>query len=105
MLTKEKEWMNTRTNTIPAILHFNGGGKQYHLRMLERLWYKGPEYYHIRTYRHVTKGARKMPGADSDGGGKIEDQLIDLLGTTFKTMKFGDLCSDYLMKEKKIFSL
>lgn len=105
ILSKDKEWINKRTDTVPAILHFNGGGKKHHLRSLERLWYKSPNYYHVRTYRDTRKGGKKLPGSNSDGGGRIENQRLRLIGKDYKLIQYGNLCSDYLQREKVMFSL
>lgn len=38
--TGSGHWINKRTGSVPAVFHFNGGGKRYHLDMEGRMWYK-----------------------------------------------------------------
>ena len=40
VLTPGGRWRNKLTKAVPAVLHFNGGGKAYHLKMEGKMWYK-----------------------------------------------------------------
>ena len=40
VLTNTGTWKNTRTGSLPALFHFNGGGKAYHLMMESKMWYR-----------------------------------------------------------------
>eukprot|EP00603_Paraphysomonas_imperforata_P007361 CAMPEP_0114413500 /NCGR_PEP_ID=MMETSP0103-20121206/889_1 /TAXON_ID=37642 ORGANISM="Paraphysomonas imperforata, Strain PA2" /NCGR_SAMPLE_ID=MMETSP0103 /ASSEMBLY_ACC=CAM_ASM_000201 /LENGTH=370 /DNA_ID=CAMNT_0001581581 /DNA_START=195 /DNA_END=1308 /DNA_ORIENTATION=+ len=48
---------NKRTDTYPAVFHFNGGGKRHHLDLEGKLWYKksqfntNEEIEHLRSHR------------------------------------------------------
>ncbi len=44
VVLREGRFYNKRTNSEPAILHFNGGGKRHHLDMEARVWYKGQAF-------------------------------------------------------------
>lgn len=37
-------WKNKLTNSNPSVIHFNGGGKAYHLQMESKMWYKESQY-------------------------------------------------------------
>jgi len=37
-------WKNKLTNSNPSVIHFNGGGKAYHLQMESKMWYKESQH-------------------------------------------------------------
>lgn len=41
---RDGHWYNDHTKTKPAIFHFNGGGKDHHLAMERKVWYKTEEF-------------------------------------------------------------
>ena len=58
VLTSAGRWRNKLTKAVPAVLHFNGGGKAYHLKMEGKMWYKQvrpltaghtPSFLHLRS--------------------------------------------------------
>lgn len=78
-LAAEGKWHNRRTNTTPAVIHFNGGGKAHHLAMEGRMWYKARNYYESVEKRTALE----------------EAQLITPTTPTGTTI-FRDLCGNYL---------
>lgn len=66
---------NVLTDTLPAVYHFNGGGKDHHLRLEGHMWW------------------RKCPAAD-------EPSLVDFVKSTslafdHRRRTFDDVCPDY----------
>lgn len=77
-LSKGSAWVNKRTQSQPAVLHFNGGGKRYHLEMEGALWYKEDQY---STPEELMKLREHMVSVPTQPNGK---------------MKFGELCGSYI---------
>ena len=71
------KWKNKRTNSFPAVFHFNGGGKQHHLDMESSMWYKRSEYN--------TKEATE----------KLSSQLLNVPTQPGGVMRFGEICKNY----------
>ena len=44
MREEDGVWHNDETSSRPAIYHFNGGGKEHHLKMEARTWWKTKSY-------------------------------------------------------------
>lgn len=76
----ERKWHNTRTNTVPAIFHFNGGGKVNHLDMEGKIWYKEGNYY---------EGEKRQALADYKIQIPVDDEKNRLIS-------YNDMCGDYL---------
>lgn len=76
--TKDGRFLNERTNSKPAVLHFNGGGKAYHLKMEGQLWYKAPE--------HNTPEKRQQ----------LAQSVLTVPTQKDRTLRFQDLCGDYV---------
>lgn len=79
-LTTQRRWRNKRTNTLPAVFHFNGGGKQHHLKMEGSVWYKDNKYY------------------QGDEGRKLADHLVSVPSMPSGKLTFNDICGSYLTK-------
>ena len=80
-LNKHNNFINTLTNTKPAIYHFNGGGKRVHLSMEKSIWYKKNSLYNTKII--------------------IDDLKKHLISVPLKNDKnrkisFNDLCPNYL---------
>mmetsp|Transcript_61479 Transcript_61479/g.165169 ORF Transcript_61479/g.165169 Transcript_61479/m.165169 type:complete len:133 (+) Transcript_61479:438-836(+) len=65
---------NRRTNSEPAVLHFNGGSKKLHLHFDKLAWYRRPEH---NTANHVA-ALRAFRFAAPMNGGFIA--LADICG-------------------------
>ena len=63
---------NTRTGTSPAVLHFNGGGKQHHLGIDAQLWFR----------------------RDNASMQALRD--FQLIGPDWKILSMGGICGDYV---------
>eukprot|EP01038_Epipyxis_sp_PR26KG_P012439 gene12439-16684_t len=72
------EYYNKRTKSTPAVFHFNGGGKRYHLEMENMMWYKKSEF---NTPSYISWLKNYMLNVPSQKSGK---------------MKFDDLCKNYV---------
>jgi hypothetical protein len=81
-LTSENKWHNVRTNTTPAVFHFNGGGKMHHLAMEGKMWYKQAKYYRGTERQQLAEAEINMPTVP---GGKL---------------KFETLCTDYMRSNR-----
>jgi hypothetical protein len=77
-LSFEKKWKNKRTNTFPAIFHFNGGGKIHHLPMEGKVWYKESKYNQPQQLEALRHSRITVPSQPQE------------------TLSFSDICSDYL---------
>ena len=99
-ITQQGKWRNKATKSKPAVFHFNGrqnyftlehslkmifvvgGGKSSHLEMESKMWYK-------RIHR-----------VDKNRLGGLASSLISLPDNPkLRSLKFLDLCGDYLRKE------
>lgn len=79
-----KGFKNALTNSTPGIFHFNGGGKAHHLQMEGRAWYKSRDgYADIR---------------------QMQDKLITAPSTAGGTLRFGDICGDYLKEQQRKYA-
>jgi hypothetical protein len=78
VLTANKRFHNTRTDSYPAVIHFNGGGKAHHLKMESQIWYKALEYNTPEIKRQLAAHLLSVP---SQPGGKL---------------RFDELCSGYI---------
>jgi hypothetical protein len=77
-ITKENKWHNQRTNTTPAVFHFNGGGKAHHLNMEGQMWYKQSKYHYGEFRKQLAEAEIIVP---TNANGK---------------MKFEELCANYM---------
>ena len=84
ILTSNKTYYNKRTNTIPSVIHFNGGGKTHHLEMESKIWYQDASYN--------TKERRE----------KLASYLLNVPTYSIGRMRFDVLCGAYVqqMNEK-----
>ena len=78
--TPDGRFFNERTNSKPAVLHFNGGGKPYHLKMESQLWYK--------TSEHNTPEKKQS----------LAERILTMPSQVGKTMRFKDICGDYVRR-------
>jgi hypothetical protein len=78
-LSSEKRWFNKRTKSFPAIFHFNGGGKEHHLRMENKVWYKDSSYYSGNNWNSLISSVILVPNHQPSG-----------------TLRFDEICSDYV---------
>lgn len=71
---------NKRTDSLPSVFHFNGGGKRHHLNMEAQLWYK-------KQAKYNTKDAMRT----------IADTEISVPIPTNRDrkLKFKDICREY----------
>ena len=67
---------NTRTGTSPAVLHFNGGGKQHHLDIDAQLWFRRGEF--------------------NDKGSMQALRDFQFIGPDWKILSMGGICGDYM---------
>lgn len=79
-LSPEKRWRNKRTNTYPAIFHFNGGGKEHHLHMEGSVWYKSPSHNEPKEVKKLLEHPITVPSKPSG------------------VLSFVDICTDYARK-------
>lgn len=77
------KWVNKRTKGLPSVLHFNGGGKRYHLNMESRMWYKNKEY-----------NTKEMKD-------KLGSFLLIVPTAKNGVLRFDQLCRDYFRNMKK----
>jgi hypothetical protein len=77
-LQSNGEWKNKLTNSIPSVIHFNGGGKSYHLNMEGQMWYKSPE--------HNTEVKKEM----------INKHMVSVPTAKNGKLRFEELCPNYL---------
>lgn len=75
---QDGRWVNTRTNSRPAVIHFNGGGKQYHLQMESKMWYKAAV--------HNTQDKHEV----------LANQVLEVPTQAPKATRFSDICGSYL---------
>lgn len=78
VLTSDKRYHNERTDSYPAVIHFNGGGKAHHLKMESQIWYKSASYNTIEERKKLAAHLLTVP---SMPGGKL---------------RFDQICGDYL---------
>lgn len=86
VLDSHGQWYNKRTHSNPSVIHFNGGGKTYHLRMESKMWYKQKKY---NTEVSLTQ---------------LKDALISVPNQPNGKMRFEAICSDYIQKEYSRFT-
>lgn len=84
--SKAGRYRNTRTNSIPAIFHFNGGGKAHHLEMEGKMWYKKTKYYQGEDLTKLANYIIRVPDSPKYPDG---------------TITFQELCGDYLRQQKE----
>jgi hypothetical protein len=77
------KWVNKRTKGLPSVLHFNGGGKMYHLSMESRMWYKKKEY-----------NTKEMKD-------KLGSFLLIVPTAKNGVLRFDELCWDYFRNMKR----
>lgn len=71
---------NKRTDSLPSVFHFNGGGKRHHLNMESQLWYKkNPKFNTREALRAVADTEISVPVASDEN----------------RKMKFRDMCAPY----------
>lgn len=74
------KWSNQRTNTTPAVFHFNGGGKVHHLPMEGKMWYKQRRFYQGERRRALETARIQTPGYE-DGSISYRELCVDYLRT------------------------
>jgi len=79
------KWRNKLTNSEPAVLHFNGGGKAHHLSMEGRMWYKAPQHNTPEKRQELASHLVSVPDSAAAPTGK---------------MRFDELCGSYLNQYK-----
>ena len=67
---------------VPAVIHFNGGGKRHHLDMEGKSWYKNSKFNTPADRLKIAEYLLSVPTATATGG----------------KLAFKDLCGDYLRK-------
>ena len=76
--TPENKWKNKLTNSLPSVFHFNGGGKQHHLKMEKEMWYKKPE------------------NNDLIHKNNLADYIVLVPTNANGRLKFKDICPSYI---------
>ena len=73
-------YINTLTHTSPAVIHFNGGGKVYHIKYESQAWYK-----------HILKTSKN----------DLTNLAISALNLPYfkQKLRYSDICGVYLNKE------
>ena len=82
IMDDEGKWINTRTNGTPSIIHFNGGGKKYHLGMESVMWYKKKAHNSPEEKRSIQNQLLLAPSNENMG----------------RHVKFKDICPSYFGK-------
>jgi hypothetical protein len=77
-------WYNKKTKSPPAVFHFNGGGKRYHLDMESKMWYKDKKYNTAKELERLKSHLVSIPNEDAQ-----------------RRIRFDQLCPDYLDSEYK----
>lgn len=79
-------WYNKRTKSTPAVFHFNGGGKRYHLDMESKMWYKEKSYNSRETLDRLKNHMISIPSENTQVQRRIQ---------------FDELCPGYIDREYK----
>ena len=77
-INDNKRYRNKLTDSLPSILHFNGGGKTHHLDMEGKMWYQDAV--------HNTKEIRE----------RLASRLINVPTAVGGRMRFDKLCTAYV---------
>lgn len=86
-------YYNAVTQSIPAVYHFNGGGKTYHLKYESGMWYRQKQREQLRSSRDRA--------AVFEGLANYRLRVIPSIATTLVDsevhfMPFKDLCGSYV---------
>eukprot|EP01035_Chromulina_nebulosa_P033998 gene33998-45558_t len=79
-------WINKRTHSVPAVFHFNGGGKVHHLQMEAQIWYKQQQQ---QRGEGDGEAARRRA--------QLADRSLRVISNAHRSpLHFKDICPSYL---------
>ena len=81
-VVEDGRFHNKRTDSMPSVFHFNGGGKRHHLAMESQLWYKRRAEYNTREYMRQIADTEIAAPLPNDAERKV--RFKDICGSYFR---------------------